>query len=181
MRHTLLAPLVVLGCVLSLSAQDSPFPKPTAHHLAMKDQAGTWHAVAKMYMEPGKPPMVSKGTETNTLVAGGLWLKTEMKAEMMGAAFEGYGLSGYDTQAHAHVGSWVDSSGTWMAVTKGTCSKDCREQTLYFDGYDEAGKPSSHKEVHTQVDRDHRTMVMYAKGKEGSYIRLMEMDYTRAK
>jgi hypothetical protein len=34
----------------------------------MKEQAGTWVAVAKMYMDPTKPPMVSKGTEVNTLV-----------------------------------------------------------------------------------------------------------------
>lgn len=177
MRLTILA----LGCVLALSAQDSPFPKPSAHHLAMKDQAGTWTAVAKMYMEPGKPPMISKGIETNTLVAGGLWLKSELRAEMMGQMFEGHGLFGYDTQAKAHVGSWVDSSGTWMAVTKGTCSKDCKEQTIFFDGYDEAGKPTTHKEIHTQVDRDHRAMVIFVKGKDGAFAKMMEMEYVRAK
>jgi hypothetical protein len=113
--------VLTLGCVLALSAQDSPFPKPTAHHLAMKDQAGTWTAVAKMYMEPGKPPMVSKGTETNTLVAGDLWLKSILRAEMMGQMFE------------------------------------------------------------TQVDRDHRSMVMYSKAKDGTFVRSMEIDYVRAK
>ena len=173
--------LLTLGCVLALSAQESPFPKPTAHHLAMKDQAGTWTAVAKMYMEPGKPPMVSKGTETNTLVAGGLWLKSELRAEMMGQTFEGHGLFGYDTQVNAHVGAWVDNSGTWMAVTKGTCAKDCKEQTTFFEGYDEAGKPAIYKEIQTQVDRDHRTMVMFTKAKDGSFVRTMEMEYTRAK
>lgn len=60
--------LLSLGLVLTLSAQEEGFPKPTAHHLAMKEQAGTWVAVAKMYMDPTKPPMVSKGTEVNTLV-----------------------------------------------------------------------------------------------------------------
>ena len=172
---------LTLGCALALSAQDSPFPKPTAHHLAMKDMAGTWTAVASMYMEPGKPPMVSRGTEVNTLVAGGLWLKSELKAPMMGQLFEGHGLFGYDTQVNAHVGSWVDCSGTWMAVTRGTCTKDCKEQTTFFEGYDEAGKPATFKEVHTQVDRDHRTMVMYTKAKDGTFVRNMEMAYTRAK
>ena len=57
------AQVLALGCILALSAQESPFPKPTVHHLAMKDMVGTWTAVARMYMEPGKPPMVSKGTE----------------------------------------------------------------------------------------------------------------------
>jgi hypothetical protein len=173
--------LLSLGCLLALSAQENPLPRPTAHHLAMKDQAGTWTAVARMYMDPSKPPMVSKGTETNTLVSGGLWLKSEMRAEMMGQAFEGHGLFGYDTFQKAHVGSWVDNSGTWMAVTRGTCDKDCRVQTLFFEGYDEAGKPTTYKEVHTQVDRDHRTAVMFVKGREGAFVKIMEMEYTRAK
>ena len=170
-----------LGCVLALSAQESPFPKPTAHHLAMKGQAGTWTAAARMYMEPGKPPMVSKGTETNTLVAGGLWLKSELRAEMMGQMFEGHGLFGYDTRQNAHVGTWVDSSDTWMAVTKGTCSKDCKEQTIYFEGYSETGKSASFKEINTQVDPDHRTMTMFTKAKDGSFVKTMELDYTRVK
>lgn len=173
--------LLSLGCVLALSAQDSPFAKPTAHHQALKDQVGTWTAVAKMYMDPLKPPMVSKGTEVNTLVAGGLWLKTELRAEMMGQAFEGHGLFGYDTHQNVHVGSWVDNSGTWMAVTRGTCAKDCREQTLFFEGYDEAGKPVTHKETYTQPDRDHRFMAMFVKAKDGSFVRIMDMEYTRAK
>ncbi|HCZ33184.1 MAG TPA: hypothetical protein DHV93_06850 [Holophagaceae bacterium] len=173
--------LLSLGCVLALSAQESPFPKPTAHHLAMKDQAGTWTAVARMFMDPAKPPMVSTGTEVNTLVAGGLWLKSEMRAQMMGQTFEGHGLFGYDTHQKAHVGSWVDGSGTWMAVTRGTCAKDCRELTLFFDGYNEAGQPVTHKEVHTQVDRDHRTMVLFMKAKGGAFVKVMEMEYTRAK
>ena len=173
--------LLSLGCVLALSAQDSPFPKPTPHHLAMKEQAGTWTAVVKMYMDPAKPPMESTGTETNTLVAGGLWLKSEIRSEMMGLPFEGYGFFGYDTQAKAHLGSWVDSSGTWMAVTKGTCAQECREHTLFFDGHDEAGRPATYKEVHTQADADHRAMVMFAKGKGGTFHKVMEIAYTRVK
>ncbi len=65
-----------------------------------------------MYMEPGKPPMVSEGTETNTLVAGGLWLKSEL---------------------------------------------------------------------HALVDKDHRTRSFYMKAKDGSFVKIMDMEYTRAK
>lgn len=171
--------LLSLGCVLALSAQEAP--KLTPHHLAMKDQAGTWTAVAKMYVDPAKPPMLSKGTETNTLVSGGFWLKSEFRAEMMGQLFEGHGLFGFDTHQKAHVGTWVDSMGTWMALSKGTCSGDCREQTLVFEGWDEAGKPVTYKETHTQTDRDHRQMVMFTKRKGGAFKRIMEIEYTREK
>jgi hypothetical protein len=168
-----------LGCALVLSAQEAP--KPTRHHLALKDQAGTWTAVARLYMDPSKPPVVAKGTEVNTVVAGGLWLKSEFRAEMMGQPFEGHGLFGYDAQQNAHVGTWVDSSGTWMAVSKGQCSGNCREQVVYFEGYDEKGKRATYKEVHTQVDRDHRTMAMFLKAKGGTFVKQMDMEYVRAK
>jgi hypothetical protein len=125
--------------------------------------------------------MVSKGIETNVLVAGGLWLKSELRAEMMGQMFEGHGLFGYDTHQNAHVGVWVDSSGTWMALTKGTCAKDCREQTIFFEGFDEAGRPATQKEIYTQPDRDHRNVVMFSKGKDGAFVRIMELEYTRVK
>ena len=173
--------MAVAACILTLSAQESFSPKPTAHHLAMKDQAGTWKATAKMYFDPAKPPVVSTGTETNTLVAGGLWLRSELKAEMMGQPYEGHGLFGYDTLQHAHVGTWVDNAGTWMALIKGTCDQDCRVQTLFFEAIDEAGKPTPQKEVHTQVDKDHRTLVMYTKAPDGTFVKTMEMAYTRTK
>lgn len=181
MRAIVLPLLLALGGALAAQAPESPFPKPTSHHLAMKEMTGTWDAVVKMYMDPAKPPMESKGTETNTLVAGGLWVRSEFRSEMMGTPFEGYGLFGYDTQAKAHVGSWVDSSGTWMAVTKGTCTKDCREQTLVFEGFDEAGKPATYKETHAQPDADHRAMAMFVKGKEGKFHKIMEIAYIRRK
>ncbi|WP_371748450.1 DUF1579 family protein [Geothrix fuzhouensis] len=64
---------------------------------------------------------------------------------------------------------------------QGACAKNCREQTLFFEGYDEAEKPLTLKEVHTQVDGDHRTAIMCVKGKDGAFVKMMEMEYTRAK
>ncbi len=173
--------MVIAACIPSLSAQAGFTPKPTAHHLAMKDQVGTWKATARMFFDPAKAPVVSTGTETNTLVAGGLWLRSELKAEMMGQPYEGHGLFGYDTLQHAHVGAWVDNAGTWMAQTRGTCDQDCRVQTLFFEAYDESGKPATQKQVHTQVDKDHRTLVMFTKAPDGSFVKTMEMAYTRVK
>ena len=179
MRNILRSLGIFLG--LALPAQDAGMHEPTRHHKALAAQVGTWVAVARMYVSSTKPPLVSHGTEVNTLVAGGLWLRTELKATLMGSPFEGHGLFGYDTLAKAHVGSWVDSSGTWMAVTRGSCERDCQVQTAFFDGYDEAGRPALHKEVHTQVDANHRTMVMFLRVQDGTWVKSMEMTYTRLK
>jgi len=175
---------VILVCTLAMTgllAQEMPLPKPSAHHLAMKRAEGTWDAVVKMYEAPGKPPMVSKGVEVNTLVPGGLWLTTEFKSEMFGTPFEGRGIFGYDTAAKKHVGTWVDSMVTGLALPIGTCKDDCRETTMIFKGPGMDGKMTTYKEVTVEKSPDLRLMTMYIKGKDGKFKLNMEIEYVRRK
>jgi hypothetical protein len=156
-------------------------PKPTPHHEAMKAAVGTWDAVVKMQVGPGKPPMESKGVEVNRLLMGGLWMQSSFSSDMGGVPFEGSGLFGYDPAKGRHVGTWVDSMVMSQAFPQGTCKDHCREVTMTFMGVGMDGKPCAYKEVSTQVDADHRTMTMYVKGKDGKYALEMEIAYTRRK
>jgi len=171
--------LLTLGCALCLAAQGGPLP--TLHHLALHEQAGTWTVVARLFVQSGQPPVVSKGIEINKVVSGGLWLQSELRAEMGGQAFEGHGLSGFDTHQGAHVGSWVDGSDTWMASMKGTCARNCREQTLFFESFGPNRKVVTHKQVHVQVDHDHRSVTLYVQAPKGGFVKEMEMEYVRVK
>src|SRR5687768_8662814 len=89
--------------------QGMSMPKPGPEHAALKQDVGTWDATVEMWMEPGKPPTTSKGTEVNTMGPGGFWLLTAFKSEMMGAPFEGHGMTGYDPAKKVYVSTWVDS------------------------------------------------------------------------
>lgn len=166
---------------LALSAQEPPVPKPTPHHLAMKRAEGTWDAVVKVYAEPGKPPLQSKGVEVNTLLPGGLWLQSSFKSDMMGLPFEGRGLFGFDPALGKHVGAWVDSMVMSLAQPVGTCKDDCRETTMTFEGPGMDGKPATFKEVTVEKGPDQRVMTMYLKGKDGAFTLNMEIAYTRRK
>lgn len=177
MRALSLCFLVTLG----LAAQDAGYPKPTSHHLALKRAEGTWDAVVKVYAEPGKPPMVSKAVEVNKLVPGGLWLQSEFKSDFGGMPFEGRGLFGYDTTTGKHVGTWVDSMVTSLALPTGTCKDDCRETTLFWEGPGMDGKPTTYKQVTVEKGPDQRVMTMFTKGKDGTFVLNMEMAYTRRK
>jgi hypothetical protein len=168
-----------LPFLLALPLLAQGMPKPTPHHEAMKAAVGTWDALVRMHMAPGQPPMESKGVEVNTLGLGGLWLISEFKSDMAGMPFEGRGLFGYDPAIRKHVGTWVDNSGYWQAVSTGTCSDDCRLTTSTMKGYGMDGKPASYKEIARQVDADHRTMEMHIRGKDGKWKLMMEMAYTR--
>jgi hypothetical protein len=170
-----------LACLLALPLLAQEPPKPTPHHTALKAAEGTWDAVVKMHLGPGKPPAESKGVEVNTVGLGGFWLVSEFKGEMMGAPFEGRGLFGYDPAKRKHVGTWVDSMSTWQAVTTGACKDGCREVTSTFQGPGMDGKPTTYREVSRQVDADHRTMAMQLKGPDGTWVPMMEIAYTRRK
>lgn len=173
--------ILILAAALTLGAQAPSAPKPTPHHEAMKTLVGTWDAVVKVFAEPGKPPMESKAVEVNALVPGGLWLQTEFKSDMMGTPFEGRGLFGFDPATGKHVGVWVDSMVSSLALPSGTCKDGCRETTLVFKGVGMDGKPATYKEVSVQKDADHRTMSMYLKGKDGKVYLDMVIEYTRRK
>lgn len=175
---------MILVCALAtagLLAQEMPLPKPTSHHLALKRAEGTWDAVVKMYEAPGKPPMISKAVEVNTVVPGGLWLTSEFKSEMFGTPFEGRGIFGYDPATKRHVGTWVDSMVTGLALPTGTCKDDCRETTMIFKGPGMDGKMTTYKEVTVEKGPDQRLMTMYIKGKDGKFKLNMEIEYTRRK
>jgi hypothetical protein len=178
MRRAMLA---LLLSSFALSAQEMPLPKPTPHHEAMKNLEGTWDAVVTMQMAPGQPPMVSKASEVNKLLTGGLWLQSEFTSEMMGTPFEGRGLFGYDPATHKHVGTWVDSMTMAPSNTVGTCKDGCKEMTCTFDGLDMKGKKVTYKEISVVQDPDHRTMTMYTKAKGGKYAQTMTIAYTRRK
>ena len=79
-----------------LTQQGAPPPlKPRPEHEVLKKDLGTWDATVET-MEPGKPPAVSKGVETVSLLEGGLWTITDFKGTMMGAPFHGHGTNGFD-------------------------------------------------------------------------------------
>lgn len=177
MRLPLLAVLAGTG----LLAQEMPAPKPTSHHLALQRQVGTWDAEVRLFMAPGKPPMVSKGVQVNKLVPGGLWLTSEFKSEMLGTPFEGRGIFGFDTGTGKHLGSWADSMVTGLALPVGSCKDDCREVTMTFEGPGMDGKPVTYREVTVEKGPDTLLMTMSIKGKEGPFVRNMEIEYTRRK
>ena len=84
------ASLAALLSVTSLALAQDGFPtiKPTAEHKVLAEEAGAWDAVVKTYMAgPDAEPSISKGTEVNTLLPGGLWLMSEFSGEFGGLKF----------------------------------------------------------------------------------------------
>ena len=151
----------LLALAVPALAQMPPMPTPGPEHEMLKKDVGTWDATVEMFMAPGAPPSVSKGTETVTML-GGFWQLTEFKSEMMGQPFEGRGATGYDPAKKKYVGTWVDTMTPGYYTVEGTYDAATKTMTAVMEGPDPSGAVMKTKETTEWKDADTRVFTMYA-------------------
>src|SRR5262249_28295744 len=129
-------------------------------------------------------PTTSKGTETNTVLRGGLWLVSEFKGEFGGMPFEGRGQFGYDPLKKKYIGSWIDSMSPSLSILEGTYDAKTKTMTYVSDGFDPATKSKyTQKMVTTTKGDGTRVFTLYMSSAEtgGKEVKFMEVTYTRRK
>jgi hypothetical protein len=159
-------PLAALAvCLLALAvpalAQMPPMPQPGPEHEMLKKDVGTWDATVEMFMEPGAPPSVSKGTEVVSML-GGFWQTSEFKSVMMGQPFEGRGATGYDPAKKKFVGTWIDTMTPGYYTVEATHDAAKKTMTAFMEGPDPSGQVVKTKSVTEWKDADTRVFTMYA-------------------
>lgn len=160
-------------------SQEQEFPKPGPHHGHLKLEEGVWDATVSINTAPGMPPMVSKGTETNTVGLGGLWLITDFKGEFGGQPFSGHGLLGYDLKKKKYVGVWVDSMQDFVALSEGDCDDEGKTRTMTAKRPDQTGVMREWRDVVEIKGKDARMFTMSMKGDDGKYQEVMKIEYKR--
>jgi hypothetical protein len=189
---TLLVPFSVValgvgtsGLVRAQEGGGPPVPRPTAEHKALAAEEGTWDATVKMFMRgPDAEPTVSKGTEVNTMMTGGLWLLSRFQGNFGSMAFEGRGQFGYDPLKKKYVGTWVDSMSPTLSVLEGTYDATTKTMTYVGDGVDASnGSKFTQKMVTTTKDDGSRVFALYVTSSEtgGKEAKMMEITYTKRK
>jgi hypothetical protein len=160
-------------------AQD--YPKPGPEQERLKQLVGTWDAVIKCSMEPGKAPQESKGMSKSSMGLGGFFLISEFKGEMFGHTFEGRSITGYDPYKKKYTGVWVDSMSPSLYATEGSFDKSGKVFTEIMEGAGPDGKPMKMRCTTTVKDANHMHFQLYAPGQDGKEALMMEIAYTRKK
>jgi hypothetical protein len=153
-------------------------PQPTAEHELLAQHAGTWKVSSKFYMEPGKPPMESSGTETVELV-GPFWVLSKYEASMMGMPFVGRCTMGYEPHAKRFVSTWIDSCSPALFSLPGTLKGD----TLEFRGESWSCMTNSmlmHRTTEKHIGKNERIFEMFCTLPDGTEIKMMTNHYRRA-
>lgn len=178
---TILSAVLVSGGLPAHTRQAQELPKPGKQHEVLKQFEGTWDAVAKFAMEPGKPMTESKGVETSVVGLGGFWLSYEYTGEMMGAPYIGRGTLGFDQKKQKYVGTWIDSMKSGLFISEGTGDANGRI-TLIAQGYcDAAGKSIVMKQVLEFKDKDTRSITFLSPNPDGKEELTGTIEYKRRK
>jgi hypothetical protein len=170
---------------IATAQDDHPVPSPTAEHKILAADEGTWDAAIKSYPNgPDSEPMVSKGVEINTVLAGGLWVASTFRADFGGMTFEGRGQYGYDPAQKKYVGTWIDSMSPALSVLEG--SYDAKTKTLTYTGDGVCPKDGSklaQRMVTTTKADGSREFTLYMTGTPtgGKEAKVLQIQYTKRK
>ncbi len=195
-----LAAVVATSAVLVFGAQEkakTPAAKPAMDEKAMMEMyqklavpgaghkkldvlVGSWNTQNKMWMDPSKPPEISKGISEHKWVLGGRFLEQRFEGNFMNTPFSGLGYTGYDNYKKQYVGTWMDSMGT--GILNMTGNFDSSGKVLTATGkYDDPmlGKEVTFREKTTIVNNDEILMEMHGPGSDGKEYKMMEIRYIR--
>lgn len=159
----------------SLLRRTQEAPKPGAEHAVFKHFEGTWDAAVTMMGQK------SKGTQTDVVGCGGLYLITDFKGDMGGMPFHGHGIVGWDAAKKSYVTVWVDGMTSKIEIVDSKWDEKAKTMTTMREGPGPDGQPTKTKEVHTVVDADRHTFVMTSPGPEGKDMEILKIEYTRKK
>ena len=168
----------------AMAQEPPPAPKPLPEHKILAADVGAWDATIKAYMQgPDAEPAVSKGSEINEVLPGGLWVLSRFEGDFGGVKFVGRGQFGYDPVKKKFVGTWIDSYSTILSVLEGVYDAKTKTMTYVSDGYDPEHKAKfTQKMVTTTKDDGSRVFTLYMKF-EGQPVeaKFMEISYTKRK
>lgn len=154
---------------------------PGAAHKRFAKFEGSWETNTRAWMEPGEPPVESKGSCEQKIILGGRYLQQEYQGDMMGQPFTGINLIAFDNHTKKYMSTWIDSMSTGIYFFEGeaggnskTITQECR--------YDDPVKgPSVWRSVTRYVNDNKIEFEMYIRAKRGKEEKMMEMTVTRKK
>ena len=172
--------VVSVGGIVARAQEAPKMPAPQKEHEWLKQLEGEWETEAEMLMEPGKPPVKSKGT-ANFRSLGGFWSVGEMKTDCLGVPVTGVMTLGYDAQKKKYVGTWVCSMCDWLCKYEGKL--DGNVLTLETEGPSptDPGKLVKMKDVIEIKGKDHQALTSSLLGEDGKWVTFMTMTSRRKK
>ena len=195
-KHGLSTIVIALSFAAPLAAQEASAPEMSAETKAMMEafqkagtpgephrqlasMAGSYDLTVKSWHTPGAEPMVDTGTATRRMMLGDRVMVEDVTSQMMGQAYSGQGLHGYDNVTGKYWATWADSMSTGLMVSEGSC--DAAMACQYTGKYhDPVSKQAQTTRMTTRwTDKDTEVFEMYGPGHDGKEAKMMEITYKK--
>lgn len=159
-----------------------PMPaEPQAEHAWLQKLVGEWTSEGEGVMEPDKPPVKYKGTESVRSL-GGLWIVAEGHGEMPGCGPATTIMTlGYNPQRKRFVGTFIGSMMTHMWLFDGGLDASGKVLTLDTEGpsMTAEGQMAKYRDVIEIKSDDHRVLISHVLGDDGQWHQFMTAHYHR--
>jgi hypothetical protein len=178
---TVIAALLAASAVFV--AQEVPqFAPPQKEHEWLKQFVGEWESEGEAIMEPGQPPLKSKGSSSARML-GGYWMVADVKGSFAEMSFSAVLTLGYDPQQKKYVGTWVDSMINHLWKYEGSVDEAGKILTLLAEGPNPSlgGKMSKFKDVFEFKSKDHKVLTSSMQGEDGQWASFLTINYRRKK
>jgi hypothetical protein len=152
--------------------------KPGPEHQQLATRAGVWDVACSFWMKPDDPVTESKGAATFKSIFDGKYIQGEFTATMMGKAFVGHSIDGYNAVTKQYQSVWYDTNGTSITSLSGPSSNNGKtvsysgETTCAINGHVQL------RHVETHQSNDQYSVLAY-QIKDGKERKVMEFHYTR--
>jgi hypothetical protein len=152
---------------------------PGAPHRMLASRVGSYDLKIKSWAEPGGPPVEESGTAKRTMILGGRVLVEDVTSTMMGEPYTGHGMTGYDNVTGKYWSIWMDTMGTGMMVSEGTC--DAQEVCSYKGSWNDPVRkgPVEARTTTRWTSPTTEFFEMFGPDKNGKEMKMMEITYTK--
>lgn len=152
---------------------------PGEQHRMLAADAGTYDLKLKSWTDPAAPPSESTGVAVRTVDLDGRVVVERVEATTMGMKFTGQSVTGFDNVSGKYWSTWTDTMSTGVMVSEGTC--DAKKACTYYGTWNDPIKkgPVKARMVTRWTSPKTEVFEMYAPGRDGKEMKMMEITYTK--
>lgn len=130
------AALIAFALIATTFADDAPqtpAPEPEPEHAWLQQLVGEWDIENEIVPAPGQPAMKCQGHESVRAV-GGFWIVSHLSSSAGGESMQAVLTLGYDPATKRYVGTWIDSSNSFLWKYDGALDAERKVLTLEAEG-----------------------------------------------
>jgi len=171
-RICMIAVLLIVSATARADGPTSP------EHARLTAMCATWDVDVTFWLQPGRPPLTSKGTSTIRALFDGLFIEEKIEGSLNGAPFTTLAWTGFNTATHKYEATRIASTNTIRIAETGGYDEKTKQFDLRAD-YAFAGDTWHQRTVIQPTSADAMVATSYLSFGKVPEWKAVEIKYTR--